>query len=74
MAARATGHGLKQTPARDSSLPEDNESENPPEEERRESRAQNYCGFSLQGIFRLALTFFKGNPFLLDRWDIALVL
>lgn len=68
MAARAPEDGLiRQTSDQDSAIPEDNESENPPEEEEKKKwEVQSYWGFSLEGIFGLALKFFKGNLFLLE--------
>lgn len=63
MAAREPGHGLSQTSTHNNAVSEENESENPPEEAEEDMKwtVGNYWGFSLEGIFGLALTFFKGN-------------
>lgn len=63
MAAREPGDGLRTSPKPDDTISVGNESENPPEkdQERRKWDVGNNWGFSLEGIFRLALKFFKGK-------------
>ncbi|XP_058255870.1 Golgi resident protein GCP60 isoform X2 [Hemibagrus wyckioides] len=61
MAAREPGDGLRKCSKPDNSISAENESENPAEkdQERRKWDVGNNWGFSLEGIFGLALKFFK---------------
>lgn len=63
MAAREPGDGLRKSSKPDNTISVENESENPPEkdQERRKWDVGNNWGFSLEGIFGLALKFFKGK-------------
>ncbi|XP_060736368.1 Golgi resident protein GCP60 [Tachysurus vachellii] len=61
MAAREPENGVRKSSRNDNIISNENESENRPEkdEKRRKWDVGNYWGFSLEGIFGLALKFFK---------------
>ncbi|MCI4382931.1 hypothetical protein PGIGA_G00020510 [Pangasianodon gigas] len=61
MAAREPEDGLSKTSKHERTIPGENESENPPEKDEEQSKwsVENNWGFSLEGIFGLALKFFK---------------
>ncbi|KAK3537855.1 hypothetical protein QTP70_019840 [Hemibagrus guttatus] len=61
MAVREPEDGLRKSSKHDNIISAENESENPPEkdQERRKWNVGNNWGFSLEGIFGLALKFFK---------------
>lgn len=61
MAARDPEDGLRKT-SNENAGTKDNESESPPAKDggQRRWNVENHWGFSLEGIFGLALKFFKG--------------
>lgn len=62
MAARDPEDGLRKAPKDENAVTKDNESESPPAKDSGQRRwnVENHWGFSLEGIFGLALKFFKG--------------